>query len=249
LEGGSAEPLYQRLAGTLRAEIEAGGYPPGVALPSERKLMGRFSVTRATVRAAIGELRSEGLVVTERGSGAFVRRPPPLRRVPRNPGAPDSVEAGEDAPRGHDVEQVGLSEVAVDGTLGRRMQIPPGGRAIRWQRRHLAGGIPIELVTSYLPAGSVPGVEGTTWPPADDPHARLLGAQARAERYEDEVSARMPTPDERRRLEVPPGVPVLLVVRRAKDRAGLLVELSETVLAADRNALIYGLPASWAGPD
>src|SRR2546422_7005798 len=65
-------PLYLQIAELLRTQVREGHYPPGVALPSERKLMDEYGVTRATVRNALAELRAEGLIVMERGAGAFV---------------------------------------------------------------------------------------------------------------------------------------------------------------------------------
>src|SRR5215831_6398023 len=74
-------PLYTQIADALRTDIRSGHYPPGVALPSERKLMDRFGVTRATIRNALAQLRVEGLLTIERGAGAFVRMPSPVRRI------------------------------------------------------------------------------------------------------------------------------------------------------------------------
>ncbi|MDA8331881.1 MAG: GntR family transcriptional regulator [Candidatus Dormibacteraeota bacterium] len=68
------------MAATLRREIEEGRLPPGVAFPSERKLMARYHVTRATVRSALGVLKQEGRVESEHGSGSFVRDPKAERR-------------------------------------------------------------------------------------------------------------------------------------------------------------------------
>ncbi|HUY09671.1 MAG TPA: GntR family transcriptional regulator, partial [Candidatus Dormibacteraeota bacterium] len=75
LDRESPLPLYQQLADLLRADIEEGRLPAGVAFPSERKLMSRYQVTRTTVRSAIGVLKQEGMVVAEHGAGSFVRDP------------------------------------------------------------------------------------------------------------------------------------------------------------------------------
>ncbi len=51
-------------------------------------------------------------------------------------------------------------------------------------------------------------------------YARLEEAGHMLDHFVEEVTARMPTADERRRLELPDGVPVLVVVRTAYDTAG-----------------------------
>lgn len=69
-------PLYQMIADSLRRQIKAGRYSPGVALPSERKLMEVHGVTRATIRHAIAVLREDGIVTIEHGAGTFVQEKP-----------------------------------------------------------------------------------------------------------------------------------------------------------------------------
>jgi GntR family transcriptional regulator len=69
----SGVPAYRQIAGRLRERISAGDLQPGDRLPSEADLMRSYSAARATVRQAVGLLRSEGLVYAEQGRGAFVR--------------------------------------------------------------------------------------------------------------------------------------------------------------------------------
>jgi len=66
-------PLHVQLAAILRRAIKSGEYGPRDVLPSESQLMQEHGVARGTVRQAIETLRNEGLVVTIRGRGTFVR--------------------------------------------------------------------------------------------------------------------------------------------------------------------------------
>jgi DNA-binding GntR family transcriptional regulator len=56
----------------------------------------------------------------------------------------------------------------------------------------------------------------------------------------DELTARMPTPDESRLLELGAGTPVLVYVRTtySKDRP---LRLTLTIFAGDRNRVVYEL--------
>jgi GntR family transcriptional regulator, transcriptional repressor for pyruvate dehydrogenase complex len=56
----------------ISAEIADGRLAPGARLPTEHELMGAMGVSRTVVREAVSALRSEGLVITRQGSGAFV---------------------------------------------------------------------------------------------------------------------------------------------------------------------------------
>jgi DNA-binding FadR family transcriptional regulator len=63
----------RQLADGLRAEIQAGTYPPGGKLPSYRQLRDAHHVALNTAQAAIRLLAAEGLVEIRPASGAFVR--------------------------------------------------------------------------------------------------------------------------------------------------------------------------------
>ncbi|MER5539639.1 GntR family transcriptional regulator [Streptomyces mirabilis] len=60
------EPRYARIAAQLLGELRDGTVPPGERLPGERELATRFGVSRETVRQALQRLRRDGLVSTDR---------------------------------------------------------------------------------------------------------------------------------------------------------------------------------------
>lgn len=60
------EPRYSRIAAQLLGELRDGTVPPGERLPGERELATRFGVSRETVRQALQQLRLAGLVSTDR---------------------------------------------------------------------------------------------------------------------------------------------------------------------------------------
>ena len=63
----------EEVARELVAQIRSGEWQPDTRLPSEQGMADQFGVSRTVVREAIARLKSEGLVVTRQGSGAFVR--------------------------------------------------------------------------------------------------------------------------------------------------------------------------------
>lgn len=74
--------VFRQLADLLRRRIESGDLAPGDPLPSELRLADDYKLSRTTVRQAIGQLRSEGLVTVDRPRGTFVRIPEPVEVVP-----------------------------------------------------------------------------------------------------------------------------------------------------------------------
>ena len=64
--------LARGLVMQLTREIVGGQLKVGERLPTEQRLMATFGVSRTVVREAVAALKSEGLVVSRQGSGAFV---------------------------------------------------------------------------------------------------------------------------------------------------------------------------------
>jgi 2-aminoadipate transaminase len=68
-------PLYQTIAETIKARIEAGQYKPGEKIPPIRQLTKSFGVNKATVHKAFERLKQQGLIENKVGSGSYVRFP------------------------------------------------------------------------------------------------------------------------------------------------------------------------------
>lgn len=67
-----ADRIYERVL----AQIVSGEFAVGGRLPAENVLGTQYRVSRAVVREALSRLYADGVVVTRRGSGTFVRRKP-----------------------------------------------------------------------------------------------------------------------------------------------------------------------------
>lgn len=73
--------LYQEVMDRLLARINAGEFPPGSQLPSERELMEAYAVGRPAIREAMQQLERSGLVSISHGERARVARPTAERMV------------------------------------------------------------------------------------------------------------------------------------------------------------------------
>jgi len=67
-----ADQLYDQLL----QQIIQGKYPEESRLPSEFDLCAAFGVSRPVVREALFRLQTDGVVVSQRGAGSYVRRRP-----------------------------------------------------------------------------------------------------------------------------------------------------------------------------
>lgn len=253
IDPASEGPLYRQIADDLRQEILVGRLGPGAALPSESSLIETYGAARGTVRQAIALLRSEGVLDVKRGQGAFVRNRPPVRRLAhdrfsrlhRDRG--DSAFLAELKAQGQrpEVELIKVGTEKASSEVARRLGLRRGSKVAIRRRRYFAEDHPIELATSYLPWKLVDGS------PIMDQNPGPGGIYARLEemgyelgRFTEEVTARMPLPDESRALLLSGGVPIIHLIRTAYDTEGNPVEVCDTVMAADSFILSYELPAT-----
>lgn len=69
-------PLYKQVLQSLRSRIVDGTYAIGTTLPTEAELVAEFGVSRHTVREALRQLRTDGLLESKQGSGTTVTGAP-----------------------------------------------------------------------------------------------------------------------------------------------------------------------------
>src|SRR5581483_3649997 len=67
------QPLYERIADLIRAQIRSGILPSGHRLKGEQELAAEFKVSRPTIRGALAKLQLEGYLLKRQGLGSFVR--------------------------------------------------------------------------------------------------------------------------------------------------------------------------------
>jgi GntR family transcriptional regulator len=151
----SKSPLYQQLYQLLRRKIVSGQWHPGDLLPSEAELREQYDVSRATVRQALDELVSDGLILRRQGKGTFV--------------APPTVEQGlvRIVSFTEDMQQRGMQPgtklisaelVSATAVLAQKLQIEVGDTLARIERLRLADGEPMSVEVSFLVHQYCPGI-------------------------------------------------------------------------------------------
>ncbi|MDQ1598404.1 MAG: hypothetical protein QOI70_1828, partial [Microbacteriaceae bacterium] len=123
---------FEETVSRLLQAIRLGIVPPGEALPAERELAARFSVSRDTVRDAIRSLSEAGFVVSKRGryGGTFVAGATPSTARPAD-GATGSRPTGseiDDILAIREILEVGAARAAAGNSLS------AGDRDLLWGR-------------------------------------------------------------------------------------------------------------------
>jgi GntR family transcriptional regulator len=75
-------PLYHQIYVLVREKILSGVYPNGSLIPTEKELEKMFDVSRITVKRALDELATEGLVMRQRGRGTTITFSNPVSSSP-----------------------------------------------------------------------------------------------------------------------------------------------------------------------
>lgn len=76
----AALPLYTQISELLTREIAAGRWAEGDRLPTESDLSATLGVAVGTLRKALAELDSRGLLERRQGSGTYIRQNSSLKR-------------------------------------------------------------------------------------------------------------------------------------------------------------------------
>jgi GntR family transcriptional regulator len=232
LDPTNALPRWAQLAADLRRRLAAGEFADRV--PTEGDLAKQYTVSRSTVRQALGDLRAAGLLESRQGSGTFVAE--------------------------SDSETWGLSSLALtlralgisESSEVRSLELRPGSeappelglrtraRALYLERLRLGDGEPLALDRSWLPATLTRSLLD-----ADLATGSLYAALARhcgvrVTSGREHLRPATPSAAERELLRLPRAEAVF-VLERVALAGEIPVEVRSSVLRGDR----YELFASW----
>jgi GntR family transcriptional regulator len=198
------------IADTIRGQIESGELPPGAKLPSERDLASTYGTARNTASAAIRILADAGLVITDHGKGSFVRSLTPLIRLGNDRYSPRHRDTGlspfllECAKQGKTgrFEVLSIDRVQPPPDVAERLGVSPRTKSVlRRENVFYADDDPVNRVTTCIPWSIAKGT-GLLQDEVPHPygiHGVLEDQHHVMTRIREEVSARMPRPDEKMR--------------------------------------------------
>lgn len=89
----ATQPLYLQIKEALKLRILDGDYAAHEQLPSESEFMKMFGVSRITVRQALRDLHTDGLVFSVQGKGTFVSKPKVVQDVQRLQGFGEAMNS------------------------------------------------------------------------------------------------------------------------------------------------------------
>lgn len=259
--GRSSSPVYLRVLEDLRMRIREGLLAPGAKVPSRNAIIARYGVGETAAKHALSVLATEGLIEARAGSGSYVRQVPVSRYLEHDrlhfPGSPFGLDesgppgfagpgerAGPGELAGHRVSWEHQTEhIAPPAPVARRLGASPATALVTVTRYLLtADGEPVQLATSYEPAGLTEGTPVAL--PEQGPLAgrgvieRMASIGIEIDEIVEELTVRQSFLAEAEALALPPGAPVLHVERLHRS-AGEPVETADIVIPAARFRLRY----------
>lgn len=222
-------PLYAQLVGIIKRNISSGALSVGDLLPSEAEFCHALSISRNTVRQAIGALEDEGLVVRKRGKGTFVADPANNRRGVRYSFTTEVSSMGK-VPSSTLVD---FAVVTPSPDICEKMDLQAGTPAYCFTRIRNVDGAPLILETSYYPQYIYPNltrdmVQSYSF------YSLLYHVGITPASAEDLYEAVILNADQARLLEVAENSPAFYHQRRTKTEDGRIYEYTCSYIRADR---------------
>lgn len=218
---------YRTLAAKIREEIRNGEYADGRQLPTEEQLSATYSLSRQTVRRAMQDLVSEGIIYRVAGRGTY-----PVAEEDRYVNHFGSVEALMSLSLDTVCQVLSPFQRKVDIDIASRLRLPTDEiYAVTFVRLH--ADVPFCYTSVHLPpriGHLLTGVAELTSPGRRSSitvigliDSRMRGAIATAEQS---ISAAGAPSDAARHLSCGPGEPLLRIDRLYFDSDNKPVELA-----------------------
>ncbi len=147
MDRGSPVPLYHQLAEQLSHAVTSGALQPGDPFENEIALAERLGLSRPTVRRAIHELVTQGLLLRRRGLGTTVANRQIHRRAELTSLFDDLKREGSASPS----TTVLSHEVVKDERAATAMGLPPDTPLLSIVRLRHAGDLPLAVMHNWLP--------------------------------------------------------------------------------------------------
>jgi len=232
LDHQSYVPYYQQIVEQIREVVKAGKAKEGETFWSESDVSRQLGISKMPVRQAFQKLRSEGLLVIEKGKRPLIGS----GRLPWNfqelRGFSEEMRRRGLVPSA----RVLSSEiVAAKGEVAQALRLADGESVYSIKRLRLVNGEPVAVVTSYLPAHIFPKID------KQDFERRSLYAvfenvyKRKLSWAEESIGAVSAREEEAKILGTTPGSALLLIRETTYDTNRVAIEYSCSLLRGDRH--------------
>lgn len=207
--GKGATPLYERVKTHVLDQIASGRLTASSRVPSENELVRELGISRMTVNRALNDLAADGVLVRTGGVGTFVAE----RIAQAHPLQIHNI-ADEIRARGHEHGAIVISmeRTVADAEQARDFQLFLRARLFHSVMLHRENDVPIQLEDRLVNPAVAPEYLEQNF--ADHTPSEYLMTVAPLQRAEHILKAEIPPAEIAERLDMKPGEPCLLLLRR-----------------------------------
>ncbi|MEN6392370.1 MAG: GntR family transcriptional regulator [Anaerolineaceae bacterium] len=156
MTSGLNKPLYVRIQEYIAELILSGKLTPETKIQSEREFSEELGVSRMTVRRALTELVSEGLLERRHGSGTYVAKP---RVIYESNELINYIQAMEQRNIASASQLLEFDEIAASRRLAEQLDVEIGDSLYRVVMLRFANRVPVILERVFFPCSRCPNLE------------------------------------------------------------------------------------------
>lgn len=227
----AVQPLYGRIKSVIAKRIRAAEWPTDFRVPHEEVLAAEFRASPLTVRRALRELQTEGMLVRIRGRGTFVVGPRMQCAVFALPDVSEEIEDGGGI---HTSEVISLCSLEPGSPLANLLPLAGEGSVFHSRILHKEDGSPVQLEDRFVNSAEAPSYLQQDFTRIT-PHTYLL-RETEVTFVENTIRAIRPDEENRALLQIDAMQPCLLLDRRTW-RGDVPVTRSRFVYPGDRYRL------------
>ena len=229
--------LHRQLFVVLRERIISGHFAPGSAMPKEEDLCLQFDVSRITVRRALTDLESHGLVDRRQGRRTFVRADLP---TPRAAATLSYVDALHKTATETKAEVLSVETTTVPNAVAEQLQLEQGALAVHALRLRKAGGVTLMVSDAWIPE-PFGGLVTVAALKKKALYEILMDQGMVFGRVIQEITAIVADPTYARWLNTEVGTPLLRLTRIVHDATRLPVQHLTVTVSPERSRILMDM--------
>lgn len=224
-------PLYHQIKEILRKRVNRGDFQPDELIPTEKELELQYKVSRTTIRKALQDLVTSGILYRKQGVGTFVAIP----KIRHN--SQDLMSFSEEMKaRGFQpgAQLISFSREAPGDHVMKKLSLNQGENVYEIRRLRLADGNPVGIHTSYLSTQLIKDLSENMLLKYGSLYQLLEENYNTSITHADEsLEAILVNDEEAAILQIDPNSPLLLVARVAYYQKNTPIEFVKMVYRPD----------------
>ena len=226
--------LHRQLFLLLRDQIMQGAYPPGGMIPNEEALCEQFGVSRITVRRAVADLETRGLLKKRHGRGTFVSADLPPSRAQATLGLVESLRR---AATETSAEVLKVERAAPPPELAKQLGLEPDAIAVHAMRLRRKGATQVAVTDAWVTEAAGRGVTARALK-KQALYEILIAQGVRFGRVVQEITAVASSPFHASLLNVDVGSPLIKLTRLLYDTNRVPVQHLTVHISPERSRVL-----------